>query len=285
MLPKGWIMLRVLIDRFHLGKQENIHKYMNHEDVKVLLSQDIHSNEVSLLLEQPKDHLAKIHYSWLGGALKKLPENLQPLVIAALPEPHSSGLATMYKQAVPALSLSEPMKIFLINTLYSQFEKKEILPLPFLPQTALNPLAELNKPELIEVIDYLGIYDLAGEIRQVVDKNVLKHLYGSLNSMQQRFLRQCLQYKEQLMSSRLEIDDWRTSNLSQILHRRGIVRLGKALAGQHPDFVWHIVHTLDTGRGVALEKQYSQEEIAGITPVLVLQVNNVINFIKKEKRV
>lgn len=284
MLPKGWIMLRVLIDRFHLGKQENIHKYMNHDDVKTLLSQDIHSNEVSLLLEQPKDLLAKIHYSWLGAALKKLPENLQPLVIAALPEPHASGLATMYKQKAPSLSLSEPMKTFLMNTLYSKFKEKEILPLPFLPQTTLSPLAKLNKQELIEVIDYLGIYDLAGEIRQVVDKNILKHLYGHLDSMQQQFLRQCLQYKEQLVSSRLEIDDWKDPNLSQVLHRRGILRLGKALAGQHPDFVWHIVHTLDTGRGTALQKQWAQEEIAGITPVLVLQVNHVINFIKKEKR-
>jgi len=65
------------------------------------------------------------------------------------------------------------------------------------------------------------------------------------------------------------------------LHRRGIMRLGYALSGQHPDFIWHLSHRLDIGRGRLLKKNNFKNEIAGVTMPLQQQVANIINFINK----
>ena len=45
--------------------------------------------------------------------------------------------------------------------------------------------------------------------------------------------------------------------LKNILHHRGFNRLGKALFGCHPSFLWHLCHRLDTGRTKVLRKFFT----------------------------
>ena len=283
MQPKAWIMLRMLIHRFHSGNPEKIFKYLKQEDVRAVLSQDMRSHDVSLLLTQPQKLIQQIHYSWLIAPLGKIANELQPLILAALPTSHSIGLAKATKQEAPRTPISSSMKTFLVNFLYSHLEKNEILPLPFLPVSLLQELVTKSKKELIEIIEFLGLYDLAGEIRHVVDKKLLKSFYACLSASEQQFLRICLHQKERLQAPPLDLDQWQGERvkLKTLLHRRGLLRLSKALSGQHPDFVWHITHTLDTGRGLLIQKNYSEKEIPGITSALITQVNHVINFLKK----
>ena len=67
------------------------------------------------------------------------------------------------------------------------------------------------------------------------------------------------------------------------LHRRGMARLGRALSGQEPQFVWRVIHTLDIGRGSRVSKWVAPDPKEGVTTTLVGQLLNVINFIQKSE--
>ena len=129
------------------------------------------------------------------------------------------------------------------------------------------------------------MYDLAEGIRHIVDRKKLKAIYLCLSHREQAFLRICLHKKEKLAAPKLDIDKWDGSRemLHRVLHRRGMLRLGKALSGQERHFVWHLVHLLDTGRGNIILQYYAEQPVAGVTPLLIQQVVSVINFIKPKR--
>jgi hypothetical protein len=81
----------------------------------------------------------------------------------------------------------------------------------------------------------------------------------------------------------MDLAGWKgdPGQLERLLHRRGLLRLSCALAGQPRDFVWHIVHRLDVGRGHLLGKYFSSKEIQGVTPFLIQQCLNTLNYLKK----
>ena len=93
-----------------------------------------------------------------------------------------------------------------------------------------------------------------------------------------------MHHKDKVATPSLGLDKWRGNceKLKTVLQTRGLVRLGKALSGEHPDFIWHLIHILDTGRGQALLKYYSKSAVPGITSALAQQLANLMNFLKKK---
>ncbi|MBA2728569.1 MAG: hypothetical protein H0U49_10415 [Parachlamydiaceae bacterium] len=172
---------------------------------------------------------------------------------------------------------------FLFSLLFDKLKFSSVQPAAFLAETALTPLLGLSKSQLIELIDYLGIYDLAQELRQIVDKSVIKNVNNALSVKKQRFLKICMHQKEKISVAKLGLINWQGDGpqLVRVLHRRGLLRLGGALSGQDPDFIWYIIHRLDSGRGNIVEKSYSKKEIPLTSSSLVMQVLGAINFIKK----
>lgn len=292
---KNWLMFGVLVNRFHQKSPETFLRSLPKEVSQKTSIQEVLSDEASLLIAQPEERLTKIHYSWLVEAFDKIPDQLKPSVLSSLTEETASGITQLYctrpgsvnvdSARQSQIDLSYPVKRFLINTLYKNFEKREILPVPFIPKTTLSPLASLSKKQITKIIDFLGLYDLAEELRHIVDKNTLKNIYDKLSAPQQRFLRFSIHQKGKLVADRLniELQAIDKKKLEIVLHKRGILRLAKALSGQHPDLVWHIAHTLDSGRGQLLLRYYQEEPISGISTALTLQVLNVIKFLKKSE--
>ncbi len=283
MQAKSWIMLKALLNHFH-HSEDSLLRYLPPEDAAGVRSQKIAFDNAAVALQQPKDFVEKIHYSWLLPALKKLPAPLHNTLLAVLPEGHSSKLGLLLKQTPvdTGASFADPVRVFLLNTLYKHVKPAEILPVEFLPQTSLSELANWNKQQLIELIDILGLYDLAEEMRYIIDQKRVKQFYTHLSKKQKPFLRECLHQKEKITATPLNLKLWDGSRrtLERLLHQRGIVRLGKALCGQHPDLLWYIKHILDVGRGAALEKHYSPQALPGVTPVLIQQVLNAIKYLE-----
>lgn len=284
MPPKCSILLKVLVSHFHPGAGESFFKGMPKEMIKDVLRQNVVLDDPAIALTWPEDVIAHTHYSWLAPLIQQVPQPLQASMVAALPEPQSSRLKSYLKIATAPTSLAESVKRFLIYRLCHQWQLHAILPRQYLPPSELIPLLELSKGELVELIDFLAMHDLAESIRHIVDKKNLKSIYLCLTPKKQQYLRLCLHQKEKIATPKLEIDKWDgdVDKLNLMLHRRGMFRLGKALCGQHPHFMWHITHILDTGRGSALSKHYQEKEIAGVTPFLVQQVLALLNFLKKK---
>lgn len=128
------------------------------------------------------------------------------------------------------------------------------------------------------------MYDVAEEIRHIVDKEGLKKIYKCLNTVEREFLRVCLHQQEKVVTKRIQLDHWNGDSilLKRILHRRGLSRLGHALASQHKSLQMEVVYTLDSGRGEILKQYLLKQEIKRVAPALILQVVNLINFLNKK---
>jgi hypothetical protein len=284
---KSWVMLRVLLNKYHQKASDTLLKILPEEDANGIKSQTTYSNNAEVVLTQPEELIRKIHYSWLTEAFKVIPKAIQEPILSVLPQSDAVKLRHILKLPSPhqVNKVSVPVKTFLINTLYNHVKDHAVLPLQYLPTTELSPLTNLTKDQLVDLIDLLGIYDLAEGVRNIIDKERIKKIYKHLSPMQIQFLKSCLQQKERISATPLKLEQWDGdwSKLEKILHGRGLIRLGKAISGQHPDFVWHLTHILDVGRGARLLVNYSPTATPQITPVLAQQVLNLMNTITPKR--
>jgi len=283
MTAKSALMLRVLINRFHQGSPEILLSSLPQENAKEVLGIDVASQDAAQAIHSPKEIVKEVHYSWFGPIIQACSPSMQPLMMSALPSSSAEQLSRFFQIPKHSTTLSPTVRLYLINQLYHKLKPADILPAGYLPQTSLSVLLSFRKEDLIKLIDFLGLYDLADEIRHIVDKKLLNAIYSGLSVKKQHFLRICLHQKGKLSMPRLDLEKWQGDNkqLDKMLHNRGLIRLGKALSGQSNDFIWHIVHRLDTGRGNLLMRYYSSEEIQGVTQVLIQEVLNLTSFFKR----
>lgn len=270
-------MLRVFINRYNPKAGNALIKFLPQEEAQAVMSQDIRSTDLAPILQQPQKSLNRIHYSWIQPVLQKFPEGLQPIVAAALTTEQIAGL----KIGSP-IAINDIAKVFILNQLYQKLEIGDRVPVEYLQETEFTLLANWSKAQIMDLADFLGLYDLASEVRHIVNRNHLKNIYSCLTSKQLYYLKVCLHQKQQLVSPKLGIDPTKQDcqKLKQVIHRRGLARLGKALCGQHADLVWHIAHVVDMGRGTILLKEYQPQEIPRVTQILKQQVLSIMNFLK-----
>lgn len=284
MSPKHALLLKVLVNRFHSGEGENFLKHLPQEEVKEVLGYITTSDDVSAAMRWEHDLLTRTHYSWLAPVVKGLPLYLQEPLVAAMPEKQSAGLKKLLKIEGEPRSFAPSVRTFLLDQFFGRWQPKEVVPYQYLPPSPLNSLLEFSKTEMVELIDFLALYDVSEAIRHIVDKNKLTAIYRCLSPKKQQFLRKCLHKKERIAAPKLNIDKWDgdAEKLNFLLHRRGMFRLSKALCGQSAPFLWHVVHILDTGRGGVITENYQAEAIPNITPVLRQQLLNVMDFFKQK---
>ena len=272
------MMLRVFVNRYNPLAGNALLKFLPPETMQAVLSQDIRSNDLTPLLDQPHALLNNLHYSWIKPVLLQFSAPLQPLLIAALNPDQMMALKDSQKE----IELSPPVKNFFLNLIFDALKTDDHVPLEYLPITDFTPLTKWSKAQLVNLADYLGIHDLASEVRHIVNKDHLRNIYSCLTPHQYKYLSQCLHQKEKIVAPKLGIDPAvkDCSKLKQIIHRRGLLRLAKALSGQHPDLVWYLAHTFDTGRGKLLLITFQTEVDPKVTALLKSQVINLMNFLK-----
>lgn len=284
METKRLIMFRVLLNRFHPTTGDQFLKIVPREHVKEILNQKTLSQEVGTSLAQPIDFIQKIHFSWLISPIQKLPVELHSVVASSLPDPLSASISKYLKITPHEYSVSPPISSYLLKLLFDEIFPKEILPPDYLLPSPLTPLLQLNKSELTELIDFLGIFDLTEETRRIVQKQQLRDLYKCLGAKKVQFLRHCLNQKVKFTTPKLDLDKTKIDpkKLEDIIHRRGMARLGMALSGQQKDLIWHICHALDTGRAAIIQKHAAEEVKPSIAQLLSQQVISTLNFLKSK---
>lgn len=280
----GALMLRVLINRFHHGRPEPSLKCLPNQLANQVLHLETRSVDTSPFFEAYGSVTEKIHYSWLIPAIKKFPEKLQEAVISVLSKQHQASLRRDFPMFKRAVVLPKSIKRYFLELIYIEVKPLGVVLPQFLPETELSRLTSKSKNELVDIIDFLGLFDLAETIRQIVDKKQLKRIYGLLTPMQTSFIGQTLQAKPRLVAPPLPIANWsgEKKEFEQLVHRRGLARFAKALSGQHPDFIWYIAHILDKGRGNIVMKSWSENETPNVTPILIQQLETVEAFLAQE---
>lgn len=283
MKPRGWMFLRVLINRYHQGLPEMLLQLLPQQEAQSALAHDIASSDLTPLLDHAQIVIKRLHYSWMKPAIEKFSRTMQPFFIASLPKELASRIQRHMDPTLKVKPLTDALKPFFLRILYQTLDADDRLPIEYLPESPLSPLMHWSKTELVDLIDFLGLHDLSGELRQVVAKQALSSIYECLSPKQAVYLKMCLHQKETVKSAPLKINfkQLDCDQLLKDLHRRGLMRLGKALSGQHPDFIWYLSRTLDTGRGSLLSQFYSPQPTPKVTQALTIQVVNLMNFLKK----
>jgi hypothetical protein len=282
---KQAILFKVLINRFHAGSEESFLHKLSQDEAEEILKQSIAEESLSHSITWDIDLISSIHYSWLVPIIQQLNPNLHAPTVAAFPQPQSLKLKSVLKIKSIPKHLPIPTKTFLLHHLFCKWEHpKDLIPRQYLPKSPLSPLLDCSKSQIVDLIDMLAMHDLAETIRHIVDKKNLKWLYQHLPQKHQQFLRVCLHQKEKIVAPKIDIEKLNgdSKQLETALHARGILRLGKALCGQHPQFIWHLTHILDTGRGAAITKLYQEKAIPHVTQYLIQQLLLAINFLKKK---
>lgn len=282
MTPKAITLFKVLLNRYHKDPPQNALKLLPADQAEAVNKEETQSQDLAPVLAAPEELIKKVHYSWLKPFIEGQPKSLASLYLSALPKEQSAKLLPLF-QTAKLETLSPPLKAFLLQKTYrSLFDHQVTLP-PYLPSSPLNTLLHCSKPELLTLIDYFGLYDLGEAIRHIVDKRYIKQLYSCLTPRKQEFLRTTLYQKERLVSTPLDLTQWKgdCNEIKQIVHRRGMLRLGIALSEQHPDLIWHISRILDTGRAAILNSCIAKEKkIPGVVPALTQQLLHLMNFLK-----
>lgn len=286
MKPRGWMFLKVLINRYHQGMPDTLIRYLPKEDVDALSKQSISSPNIEPLLNHAQEILETLHYTWLKPFIDKFPAALQPFITASLPESQSLALQRQSEATSKLPLVPASLKPFFLQTLYNTMGVEERLPIVYLPETPLSPLIHWKKNDLIELISFLGLHDLTSAIRHIVAKQALQGIYDCLSPKELNYLKICLHQKDPIVAPPLNI------NLKQLdgkqlikdLHQRGLMRLGMALSEQHPDLVWYLSRLLDTGRGKLLTKFSSSKTNPKVVQALTTQVTNLMNYLTRAAR-
>jgi len=226
--------------------------------------------------------LEQIHWSWFIPTLKTYSAREQKLFLSALsPQVRENLSQELGFNSPPKEELKNLGASFLKQTLLTSLigHRSRIVPPDYLPVSPLKPLLRLTKKKLIRLIDFLSLYDLAAELRQIVETKILKKIYSLLSEQQKKFLKIAMTHKEPYPLPRLKLDKWdgTEDSLHLLLHKRGLARLGAALSTQDPDLVWYICHQLDIGRGNALLKLCAKEAALDVSDGIIRQIEELLN--------
>jgi len=280
-------IFKTLLNQFHPSVDVKMLKCLPNEEASAILEDPTTGQDALSLLSWPQQLIGRVHYSWLTPVINNVSSILRPSAIAALPEHQSSKLKTHLKISGPLPDLANPIKQFWAGLLFRQWAPEETLPLSYLPSSKLSPLLQMKKEELVEFIDLLAMNDVADAVKHIVDKKRLTAIYTCLTVRQQQYLRVCMHQKNKMTIPQLDFDKWdgKANSFKQIVHQRGMLRLGKAICGQSRAFTWHLTHILDTGRGKVIASYYQEVEIPGVTAILIQQIFSLFNFLKQKSDV
>lgn len=192
--------------------------------------------------------LKLFHPTWFTSFLRTLPEIDVGLFLSSLPESVCKPIqsALLYSNDLTPLRNcgKNYLQDALIDTLFQ--ESENIIPLDLLPNSPLNSLLELSHGKIQQLIEYLGIHDLAVEMKQIIDTVKIKKIHACLSEDKMAYLKSLSQKTEPVLFKRMELAKWdgTADALFTVVYHRGLNRLAKALSIEDPSLIWYISRTI-----------------------------------------
>lgn len=268
------IVCHAFLQKCSPEQQNALLKYLPANEAKELRELGATLGDPSKGLPRCDEALFRIHYSWFAPYLRTLPESDIRLFLACLHPDQQKGLKTalLFSNQLPEISFIASR--FLRQALFERTAPADLLPIPCLPASRLNPLLDLGMQEWSSLIDLISMHDLSIEIRHIIDTSKLKQIYALLSKPQQAYLKTLSHKKEPVAFKKLGLASWSgdVEALKHSLFQRGINRIAKALYGHHPSLIWYATHHLDSEKGNALLKLCTPLDHPRAAPLLIDQV-------------
>lgn len=280
--------LAALFNTFQPTQVDDLIKLLPESEQKSFAQQTkAFPNDFKATIPSFETQFANVHYSWLFETIEKFPLPIRGPIVSSLPQQQRDSLMKLKRfstlQFLTALSPS--LRAFLQQLVYNAWPEKEITPRTQLATSSLDGVLLCSKAELIELFDLIAMHDLSHEVRHIVDQKLLRSILSTLSKNQQRFLKSCFYAKSKPLFGHFNIHEAATNpkGFLNALHSRGIQRVAAALSGCERDFLWHVAHTLDIGRGKILMREWSEKEIPILTSVATTQVTQILQLFKTKE--
>ncbi|MBS0630226.1 MAG: hypothetical protein JSS30_08415 [Verrucomicrobia bacterium] len=231
------------------------------------------------------DLLGHLHFTWIAPYLRTLTENEIRLFLAALSKSQTDGLEKGLGIRNHLPELTPLAKRHLRSHLYQMaIQNQQLVPFAFLPDHPLNYLLSLPSSIFDRIVPFLGLHDLAFEMRQIISTAALKKLFSSLPKKEGEYLNTLLLHKEPLTFKRLFLEKWdgTREHLQKIIEERGLYRLALALYGTHPSLIWYVTRRLNMHLGTSLLKYDEKPTHARAEHILSDQIHKIVSFLKPE---
>jgi hypothetical protein len=250
---KGGALFSLLVSRFAIEGKDKLVKKIPEEDQKWISKAEfmLQPMRIPVSILTVEGWLHKIHYSWFEQPLKELPLALQSVFLGILPQGIAQFLSKQLHLAIPPKPPSKIGKAYLFSLLKKKVLPSDLVAEELLEPSPMLPLFNLSKKELIHVINLLGMYDVAVEVKRIIDRSLLHKILAPLSHEQRDFLKICLQKPIKWTPPSLGIETaWQDEKKWQMqIHQRGLWRLAFACAFESKSFIWHLTHFLDISRG------------------------------------
>ncbi|MEG0287420.1 MAG: hypothetical protein RSB82_00265 [Victivallaceae bacterium] len=209
--------------------------------------------------------LLVIHYSWIESVLKGFPECFRNAIINLLPSGISDKLAdaSMLTERNSKIH-SKFAALFLLQGLKEKIYPDYVIDEMFLPVSSINILLYLKVKLRMQLIDFLGLYDLANELHMVVSQSRLQEINQILSKKKRLFLNYCMTHPLKYSDKCRFLATWDGSEarLRHHIHSQGLIFLGKALAQENASLLWHLLRRFDVQRAYLIEKSIKESQHA-----------------------
>lgn len=281
-IPSKYIVLHTFLQQYDAG---SLLHYLPPSEKEILENLSVKKEASFEGLSSIEERVNRIHPSWIAPFLRTLSKKEMGLFLAALNEKQVEFLNKALLHSSPHFPLSPLGKAYFQKTLFDYLsqDNNDLLPLSFLPTSPLNELLNLSFSSLNQLIDLLGIHDLAAEVLQIIEKSKLQKIYSALIPIQLRYLKIRLQKKEPVTFTRIGVNRWDEDQeqLKLLIQQRGINRLAKALYEQNSSFIWYLIHQFDVEQALLIKKLNLPLENKQIVRHLIQQIQETLTFMKE----
>lgn len=265
-------------------KKEELWKCLGDKEKSLLGSLPKTYGDPSKGFSTPKVILSQMHFSWFAPYLRTLSEKDMRLFLSTLTEDQVAGLKKMLLLSDGKTNLTSSAKLFLQKILLEELlsGKPDILPSECLPDSPLNALLRLPLLDLNQLIAFLGLHDLAIDMKHIIETAKLKRIQAALSPTEQGYIKILLQSKEPVVFAKMGLAKWNgdTEALRQLISQRGMNRLAKATYNQDGSFIWYLTHMLEADLAPLFQKLHTPLDNSTAVQTLTFQIFEILSFMR-----
>lgn len=237
-------------------------QHAKNDELKHFLSEsfferNLPSNDIPLKsLSYSMYWMSLIHPTWIHSAMKDFPKDVQSQLLAWLPSHLVQELLNLLP-GVPIASkrCSSVGAFYLIDLLAKKMRPPGLVEEVFLTESTFYPLLYFSGQTKMTLINCLGLYALAKEMKNVVDKVVIERIQRVLTPTEKLFLSYCQAHPMKYLDTTDFLSSWNEDeDLHRFIHKQGLIFLAVALAKEDASFLWYFLRRLDIGRGYVFEQ-------------------------------
>lgn len=282
----AWIVCNAFLSKAGPDKKDALVRFLPQSQQELLTTLATPEKDPLKASFDSSKLLQMVHPSWFTSFLRSLPEAEVRLFLGSFPENTAKKLQKALLFSRPILPLTPLAKKYLQSLLVQQLQSghPDLLLIELLPHSALNTLLDVSHEAMQLLVEYLGLHDLAVEIRQIIDTMKLKKIHSVLSPDQEAYLKGLLQKKEAVLFKRMELTKWdgKSESLEKVLYHRGLNRLAKALYPENTSLLWYISHMLPWEEANSLQSLCKPLEHAKAAALLSHQILEILPIIQNK---